>query len=99
VEIKNSIIMEGTNIGHLSYLGDSVIGYGCNFGAGTKVANLRHDGKNIRVAMDGGLTDTGRRKLGVIMGDGVHTSINTSINVGMMIAAGSATRPGEVVMR
>ena len=99
VEIKNSIIMEGTNIGHLSYLGDSVIGHGCNFGAGTKVANLRHDGKNIRVAMDGGLTDTGRRKLGVIMGDGVHTGINTSINVGVMMAAGGVTRPGDVVMR
>ncbi|MCK5108951.1 MAG: NTP transferase domain-containing protein [Methanosarcinales archaeon] len=97
VEIKNSIIMGGTHVGHLSYLGDSVIGHGCNFGAGTKVANLRHDGENIRVAMERGLTDTGRRKLGVIMGDGVHTGINTSINVGMMIAAGGATRPGEVV--
>ena len=49
--------------------------------------------------MEGGLTDTGRRKLGVIMGDGVHTGINTSINVGVMMAARGATRPGEVVMR
>ena len=99
VEIKNSIIMEKTNIGHLSYLGDSVIGHGCNFGAGTKVANLRHDGRNVRVATEGGSIDTGRRKLGVIMGDGVHTGINTSINVGVMMAAGRSTRPGEVVMR
>jgi bifunctional UDP-N-acetylglucosamine pyrophosphorylase/glucosamine-1-phosphate N-acetyltransferase len=99
VEIKNSIIMEKTNIGHLSYLGDSVIGHGCNFGAGTKVANLRHDGRNVRVATEGGSIDTGRRKLGVIMGDGVHTGINTSINVGVMMAARRSTRPGEVVMR
>ncbi|RZN36591.1 MAG: glucose-1-phosphate thymidylyltransferase [Methanosarcinales archaeon] len=99
VEIKNSIIMSGTKIGHLSYLGDSVIGHNCNFGAGTKVANLRHNGKNIRVTIDKGSTDTGRRKLGVIMGDCVHTGINTSINVGVTMAAGRATRPGEVVMR
>ena len=45
--IKNSIILEGTKIPHFSYVGDSVIGRNCNFGAGTKVANLRHDGKNV----------------------------------------------------
>ena len=99
VEIKNSIIGDDTRIGHLSYVGDSVIGNGCNFGAGTKVANLRHDGKNIKVMLKGELVDTGRRKLGVIMGDHVHTGINTSINTGVMIDPGSTTLPGEVVMR
>jgi len=99
VEIKNSIIGDDTRIGHLSYVGDSVIGKGCNFGAGTKVANLRHDGKNIKVMLKGELVDTGRRKLGVIMGDHVHTGINTSINTGVMISPGSTTLPGEVVMR
>lgn len=98
VEIKNSIVMDGTNIGHLSYVGDSVIGCNCNLGAGTAIANLRHDGRNIRVKMKGGFVDTGRRKLGVIMGDGVHTGINTSINVGVMMDAGRSTYPGEVVM-
>ncbi|MBU2617180.1 MAG: NTP transferase domain-containing protein, partial [Euryarchaeota archaeon] len=49
VEIKNSIIMGGTNIGHLSYVGDSIIGTNCNLGAGTKVANLRLNEKNIKV--------------------------------------------------
>ncbi|HDN64864.1 MAG TPA: glucose-1-phosphate thymidylyltransferase, partial [Methanosarcinales archaeon] len=39
------------------------------------------------------------RKLGVVMGDGVHTGINTSINVGVMMGACMSTRPGEVVMR
>ncbi|MDI3540415.1 MAG: UDP-N-acetylglucosamine diphosphorylase / glucose-phosphate thymidylyltransferase [Methanolobus sp.] len=97
VEVKNSIIMDGTKIGHLSYLGDSVIGLKCNFGAGTKVANLRHDGKNIKCSVKGKVVDTGRRKLGVIMGDDVHTGINTSINVGMMMGAGTYSHPGEVI--
>ncbi|KAF5414889.1 MAG: Bifunctional protein GlmU [Candidatus Methanogaster sp.] len=99
VEVKNSIVMDGTNIGHLSYVGDSVIGRGCNLGAGTKIANLRHDGRNIRAVLKGESVDTGRRKLGVVMGDGVHTGINTSINVGVMMGACMSTRPGEVVMR
>lgn len=99
VEVKNCVIMDGTKIGHLTYIGDSVVGYGCNFGAGTKVANLRHDGKNIKSVIKGKRVDTGRRKLGVIMGDDVHTGINTSINVGVVIENGSGTKPGEVLMQ
>jgi bifunctional UDP-N-acetylglucosamine pyrophosphorylase/glucosamine-1-phosphate N-acetyltransferase len=91
-------MMEGTHVGHLSYVGDSVIGKRCNFGAGTKVANLRHDGKNIKVKVKGKVIDSGRRKLGVIMGDDVHTGINTSINIGVMMEKDNCTRPGETVL-
>ena len=97
VEIKNTIIMENTHVGHLSYVGDSVIGRRCNFGAGTKVANLRHDGKNIKVMIKDKILDSGRRKLGVIMGDDVHTGINTSINIGVIMEKGRCTSPGEIV--
>ena len=97
VEIKNTIIMENTHVGHLSYVGDSIIGRRCNFGAGTKVANLRHDGKNIKVMIKGRILDSGRRKLGVIMGDDVHTGINTSINIGVIMEKGKYTCPGEIV--
>jgi len=93
VEVKNSIIMNGTHFPHLNYVGDSVIGAGCNFGAGTKIANLRLDKQNIKVA---GL-DTGRRKLGAIVGDRVETGINTSINVGTMIGNNTFIGPGVVV--
>jgi UDP-N-acetylglucosamine diphosphorylase/glucosamine-1-phosphate N-acetyltransferase len=97
VEIKNSIIMNGTHIGHLSYVGDSIIGERCNFGAGTKVANLRHDDRTIRVRLKGKLTDSGRRKLGTIMGDDVHTGINSMINVGAVVESGAMIAPGEFV--
>ncbi len=97
VEIKNSIIMNGTHIGHLSYVGDSIIGERCNFGAGTKVANLRHDGRTIRVRLKGKLMDSGRRKLGTIMGDDVHTGINSMINVGAVVESGAMIAPGEFV--
>jgi bifunctional UDP-N-acetylglucosamine pyrophosphorylase/glucosamine-1-phosphate N-acetyltransferase len=97
VELKNIIVMADTHIGHLSYVGDSVIGRHCNFGAGTKVANLRHDGRNIKVMIKGRILDSGRRKLGVIMGDDVHTGINTSINIGVMMEKGKCTLPGEII--
>lgn len=97
VEIKNSIIMKGTHIGHLSYVGDSIIGERCNFGAGTKVANLRHDGRTIRVKLKGKLIDSGRKKLGTIMGDDVHTGINSMINVGAVVESGAMIAPGEFV--
>lgn len=92
VEIKNSIIMKNTQIPHHNYIGDSIIGEGCNFGAGTKIANLRFDNKNIKV-MD---IDTGRRKLGAIIGDRVQTGINASINVGTVIGNDSLIGPGAI---
>jgi acetyltransferase-like isoleucine patch superfamily enzyme len=97
VEIKNSILLHGSHVGHLSYVGDSVLGAGVNFGAGTMTSNLRHDGANHRAMAGGQLVDTGRRKFGCIVGDGVHTGINTSIYPGRQLWPGSSTLPGEVV--
>ena len=95
VEIKNSIVMSNTNIGHLSYVGDSIIDENCNFGAGTKVANLRFDKKNVRVMLKGKLVDSGKRKLGVIMGNGVNTGVNSMINAGCVVPSNSFILPGE----
>ncbi len=99
VEIKNSMIFPGSAIGHLSYCGDSVIGSQVNFGAGTIVANFRHDGGNHRSESSGKLIDTGRRKFGTVMGDGVHTGINTSIYPGRKLWPGASTRPGDIVRK
>jgi UDP-N-acetylglucosamine diphosphorylase / glucose-1-phosphate thymidylyltransferase / UDP-N-acetylgalactosamine diphosphorylase / glucosamine-1-phosphate N-acetyltransferase / galactosamine-1-phosphate N-acetyltransferase len=97
VEIKNCLILSKTNVGHLSYVGDSVLGANVNFGAGTMVSNLRHDGKNHRSMVAGVLIDTGRRKFGTIVGDGVHTGIHTAIYPGRKLWPGTSTRPGEIV--
>jgi bifunctional UDP-N-acetylglucosamine pyrophosphorylase/glucosamine-1-phosphate N-acetyltransferase len=99
VEIKNCLILSHTNVGHLSYVGDSVLGEKVNFGAGTMVSNLRHDGKNHHSLVGGRLVDTGRRKFGVIIGDHVHTGINTVIYPGRKLWPHTSTRPGEIVQR
>ena len=99
VEIKNSIILNSTHVGHLSYVGDSILGEKVNFGAGTMVSNLRHDGSNHQSMVDGELVNTGRRKFGTVIGDGVHTGIHTTIYPGRKMWPGTSTRPAGVVER
>ena len=84
-EVKNSIVMDNSCIPHQNYVGDSVIGFSCNLGAGTKIANLRLDKRNINVVLNGKIIDIKRRKLGMIMGDNVQTGINSMINIGTII--------------
>ena len=92
-EIKNSIIMQGTKIPHFNYIGDSVIGSNCNFGAGTKGANLRHDHANIKVCGK----DIWKKKFGAVIGDNVQFGINCSINVGAVIGSNAQFAPNSFI--
>ena len=92
-ELKNSIIMAGTKIPHFNYIGDSVIGSGCNFGAGTKIANLRHDHAPVRV----GGKDTRHTKFGAVVGDNVRFGINCSVNVGTVIGSHANFAPNSYI--
>jgi len=97
VEIKNSLIGPHTNIGHLSYVGDSILANRVNFGAGTITSNLRHDGTTHR-SLDGTtLVDTGRRKFGCVVGPGVHTGIHTAIYPGRKLGPNTTTPPAAAV--
>ena len=93
VEIKNSIIFDGTKVPHYNYIGDSVIGSGCNFGAGTKIANLRHDHGIVKVA---GIS-TGRKKFGAVIGDNVQFGINCSVNTGSSVGSGCKIAPNTLI--
>ncbi|MFC7043046.1 bifunctional sugar-1-phosphate nucleotidylyltransferase/acetyltransferase [Halonotius sp. GCM10025705] len=99
VEIKNSVLLRDATVGHLSYVGDSILGRGVNFGAGTKVANLRHDDEPVELAVKGDRVSTGRRKFGVVVGDNAKTGINTSLNAGVVLGTEMTTTPGEVLTR
>lgn len=97
VEVKNSIIMSGTHIPHHNYVGDSIIGENCNLGSGTKVANLRFDGKNIKLHFEDSCVDSQRRKMGAVIGDSVSTGINSMINAGSIIFENTIIGPGAFV--
>ncbi len=96
-EIKNSVIMNGTKIPHLSYVGDSVIGENCNIAAGTITANIRLDEQPIMVSVKGRTLSSGRKKLGTIMGDQSQTGINTNIMPGVKIGPFAHVGPGVTV--
>lgn len=96
-DIKNSIIMNGSKVPHLSYVGDSIIGEHCNLGAGTMTANVRFDKRSIRMKIKGQLVDSGWEKLGVILGDRVETGINATLLPGVRIGSGSWIGPGAIV--
>lgn len=84
-EIKNSVIIGKTAIAHFNYVGDSVIGSSVNFGAGSKVANFRLDGKNIAVRLDDEKFDTGLNKFGAAVGDNSKIGVNAVLNPGTVL--------------
>ncbi|MEK6973591.1 MAG: hypothetical protein AABW72_06175 [archaeon] len=98
-EIKNSIILDNTNIPHYSYVGDSILGNDINLGAGTKIANLRFDDKTITVQVGSKKIDSGRRKLGSLINSGTKTGINSTIYCGKIIGKGCFIYPGRIVDR
>ena len=95
--IERSVIMEGTEVSHLCYVGDSVVGPGCSLGAGTIVANRRHDGSAVISYAEGKRAETGRSTFGAILGEGVKTGVGTIIYPGTVVEAGRWGRPGEVL--
>jgi bifunctional UDP-N-acetylglucosamine pyrophosphorylase/glucosamine-1-phosphate N-acetyltransferase len=98
-EIKNSIIMDYTHVGHLSYVGDSILGEKCNLGAGTVTANYRLDAGEIKMMVKDQLVDTGRRKLGVVLGDNVKTGIKSLFMPGIKVGVNSWVGPNFMVER
>jgi acetyltransferase-like isoleucine patch superfamily enzyme len=90
-EIKNSIMLDDAKAGHFAYIGDSILGRHVNLGAGTKLANLKMIHGTITFAIDGERYDTGRRKLGAILGDRTETGCNS------VTAPGTLMRPGSIV--
>jgi bifunctional UDP-N-acetylglucosamine pyrophosphorylase/glucosamine-1-phosphate N-acetyltransferase len=98
-EIKNSIIMDNVHIGHLSYVGDSILGENCNLGAGTITANYRLDGGTIKMVVKDRVVDSGRTKLGVVLGDDVKAGINALFMPGIKVGNNSQIGPSVVVYR
>lgn len=97
-EIKHSILLPGAAAPHLNYVGDSVVGRDVNLGAGTVLSNFRHDGGNIQVPLPGGgRVDSGRRKFGAVLGDGVLTGCSAVLHPGCVVGRGTQIYPGVML--
>jgi NDP-sugar pyrophosphorylase family protein len=93
-ELKRALLLPHAKAPHLNYVGDSILGADVNLGAGTILSNFRHDGGKIHIPMDGTRLDTGRRKLGAILGDGVLTGCNCVLHPGTVVGQGTQIYPG-----
>jgi UDP-N-acetylglucosamine diphosphorylase/glucosamine-1-phosphate N-acetyltransferase len=98
-EIKNSILMDNTHIGHLSYVGDTIVCENCNLGAGTITANYRLDAGTVKMTVKDRIVDTERTKLGAVLGDNVKTGINALLMPGVKVGANSWVGPNVIVDR
>ncbi len=97
-EVKNSIFLPGAKAPHFNYIGDSILGFGVNLGAGTKLSNVRNDRREIRLTLgDGSLVDTGLRKMGALVGDGSELGCNVVTNPGAILVPATMVNPNETV--
>jgi len=93
-EVKRAVFLPGARAPHLNYVGDSILGAGVNLGAGTILANFRHDGADIEIPVAGGRLATGRRKLGAVLGDNVKTGCNAVLYPGVVVGRETRIYPG-----
>ncbi len=96
-ELKSTVMLDGSKAGHFAYIGDSILGLEVNLGAGTKLANLKLRGTNIKIRLDNQLINTGLRKLGAILGDKVQTGCNSVTNPGTIVGPESLILPNTTV--
>jgi len=82
-EIKNTVIFANSNKAHDGYLGDSVVGEWCNFGAGSSNSNIKNTAGTVNIWNEDTKTQiTVGQKCGVLMGDYTRIAINSAINTG-----------------
>lgn len=95
-EVKHSILLGDSKAGHFSYIGDSILGK-VNLGAGTKLANLKVFSSPVTVTVEGKQYQTGLRKMGAILGDGVETGCNTVTAPGTIVGQNVLAYPNSTL--
>jgi NDP-sugar pyrophosphorylase family protein len=92
-ELKNSLLFNGAQAPHFNYIGDSILGHKAHLGAGVKISNYKLFSGNIEVVVDGVPFDTGLRKFGALLGDGVEIGCNAVLNPGSIVERGAVIYP------
>lgn len=93
VELKNSLLYDGVQLPHLSYVGDSVLGRKVHLGAGAKISNFKSYGNDINILFEDKKINTHLIKLGAIIGDEVEIGCNSVLFPGTIIGSRSVIYP------
>lgn len=92
-EFKNCILFDQCEVPHFNYVGDSILGLHAHLGAGVILSNVRLDRKEVTVNHSDGVTATGLRKFGAIIGNYAEIGCNSVINPGSLIGPSSVIYP------
>ncbi len=92
-EFKNCLLLDGVQVPHFSYVGDSVLGNRAHLGAGVILSNLRLDQRPISLVIDGTVHETGLRKFGAILGDAAEVGCNAVLNPGCVLGKRALVMP------
>ena len=92
-ELKNCILFDRAAVPHFNYVGDSILGYRAHMGAGAVTSNVKNDKTPVRILYRGERIDTGRKKLGAMIGDLAEVGCGSVLNPGTVIGRMSRVYP------
>lgn len=93
VELKNVVLFDGVQVPHYNYVGDSVLGYKAHMGAGSITSNVKADKLPVVIHSPEGEIETGRKKVGAILGDFAEIGCNSVLNPGSVVCRNSNVYP------
>ena len=97
VELKNVILFDNVQVPHYNYVGDSILGYKSHMGAGSITSNVKSDKSLVTIHNGEERIETGRKKIGAILGDYVEVGCNSVLNPVAIIGRNSNVYPVSCV--
>lgn len=96
-ELKNVVLFNKVQVPHYNYVGDSVLGYKSHMGAGSITSNVKSDKTLVTIKCGDEKLETGLKKMGAMLGDGVEVGCNSVLNPGTVIGRNSNIYPTSMV--
>ncbi len=96
-ELKNVILFDNVQVPHYNYVGDSILGHFAHMGAGSITSNVKSDKLPVVIKNGDETVETGRKKVGAMLGDRVEVGCNSVLNPGTVIGRDSNVYPTSCV--
>jgi len=96
-ELKNVILFDKVQVPHYNYVGDSILGFRSHMGAGSITSNVKSDKQLVVIHGDGEQIETGRKKVGAMLGDRVEVGCNSVLNPGTVLGRDASVYPTSCV--
>ena len=93
VELKNVILFDDVQVPHYNYVGDSILGYKAHMGAGSITSNVKSDKLLVVIKNGEEKIETGRKKVGAMLGDHVEVGCGSVLNPGTVVGRNSNIYP------